>query len=285
MPPRSARPKARRRVGLNLFWRTFLLLVALLLGSTVAWFQTFRALEYEPRALQTAHQLAALVNLSRAALVYSDAITRVSLIKTMAEQEGIRILPREPSDRFQPFARGALERRMAAELEARLGQGTLVADQVNGEAGLWVGFQIEGDPYWMLIDPARVAPLGGRTWLIWLASATALSLIGAALIAGRIIQPLKGFARKSQARPQACDVGSAVGNALFLYDQRLRNENVSVQRGEMAGVQAWCDPNRLEQVSRLRLDGLWQLVPERLPEGQDDQHREGREDGGRQGPP
>lgn len=65
---------------------------------------------------------------------------------------------------------------------------------------------------------------------------------------GSIIEPLKGFARKSQARPQACDVGSAVGNALFLYDQRLRNEDVSVQRGEMAGVQAWCDPNRLEQV-------------------------------------
>ena len=38
-----------------------------------------------------------MVNLSRAALVHSDAIARVSLIKTMADQGGVRILPREPA--------------------------------------------------------------------------------------------------------------------------------------------------------------------------------------------
>ncbi|MGH8821456.1 MAG: two-component sensor histidine kinase, partial [Rhodoferax sp.] len=75
---------AERKHGLSLFWRTFFLLALLLIGSTVAWFQTFRSLEYEPRAVQTAQQIASLVNLSRAALVYSDSITRVSLIKTMA---------------------------------------------------------------------------------------------------------------------------------------------------------------------------------------------------------
>ena len=59
-----------------------------------------RALEFEPRTLQTAQQIASLVNLSRAALVHSDAIARVSLIKTMADQEGVRILPREPKDKY-----------------------------------------------------------------------------------------------------------------------------------------------------------------------------------------
>ena len=57
--------------------------------------QTLRALGLN-RALQTAQQIASLVNLSRAALVHSDGIARVSLIKTMADQEGVRILPREP---------------------------------------------------------------------------------------------------------------------------------------------------------------------------------------------
>ena len=42
-----------------------------------------------PLTLQTAQQIASLVNLSRAALVHSDAIARVSLIKTMADQEGV----------------------------------------------------------------------------------------------------------------------------------------------------------------------------------------------------
>ena len=92
--------KAGAWVALSLFWRTFFLLALLLIGSILAWLQTLRALEFEPRAVQTAQQLASLVNLSRAALIHSDAIARVSLIKTMTEQEGVRIVPREPGDTF-----------------------------------------------------------------------------------------------------------------------------------------------------------------------------------------
>src|SRR3954447_21506400 len=99
------------RVALSLFWRTFFLLSLLLIGSIVAWLQTFRALEFEPRAVQTAQQIASLVNLSRAALVHADPIARVSLIKTLADQEGVRILPREPKDRFAPLTGSALDHR------------------------------------------------------------------------------------------------------------------------------------------------------------------------------
>ena len=53
----SRRRKSRIQLGLSLFWRTFFLLVLLLVGCTVAWLQTFRALEYEPRAIQTAHKM------------------------------------------------------------------------------------------------------------------------------------------------------------------------------------------------------------------------------------
>lgn len=184
--------EARPRVGLSLFWRTFILLALLLVGSTVAWLQSFRALEYEPRVIQTSHQIASLVNLTRAALIYSDAIARVSLIKALAEQEGVRILPREPGDKFELFDKSALDERITEELAARLGPGTLVASSVNGEPGLWVGFKIEGDTYWLLMDRSRVNPLlGSRTWLIWLLVATGLSLAGAAVIARLINRPLK----------------------------------------------------------------------------------------------
>ena len=74
------------RRGLSLFWRTFFLLALLLLGSIVAWLQTLRSLEFEPRAIQTAQQLASQVNLSRAALIHADAIARTSLLKTMSDQ-------------------------------------------------------------------------------------------------------------------------------------------------------------------------------------------------------
>ena len=182
---------AERKHGLSLFWRTFFLLALLLIGSTVAWFQTFRSLEYEPRAVQTAQQIASLVNLSRAALVYSDSITRVSLIKTMAEQEGVRILPREPKDRFELFAKSALDERITEELAQRLGPTTMVASSVNGQKGLWVGFSIDGDAYWLLMDRSRVTPVDSKTWLIWLFTAGVLSLAGAAVIARLINHPLK----------------------------------------------------------------------------------------------
>jgi len=175
----------------SLFWRTFFLLALLLLGSIAAWLQTLRSLDFEPRAIQTAQQIASLVNLSRAALIHSDAINRVSLLKTMTEQEGLRIVPREPGDTFEPFDTDALGQRITQELVGRLGPGTVVANRVNQESGLWVGFVIDGDNYWMLTDRARFNTSAGRTWLIWLIAAAALSLAGAALIARLINRPLR----------------------------------------------------------------------------------------------
>ena len=176
---------------LSLFWRTFFLLALLLIGSILAWLQTLRSLEFEPRAIQTAQQIASLVNLSRAALIHSDAIARVSLIKTMTEQESVRIVPREPGDRFEPFERDALSERIALELSTRLGAGTELANSVNDEEGLWVGFTIDGDNYWMRTNRDRFNRTAGRTWVVWLITAAALSLAGAALIARLINRPLK----------------------------------------------------------------------------------------------
>ncbi|MBL0944326.1 MAG: HAMP domain-containing protein [Hydrogenophaga sp.] len=177
--------------GVSLFWRTFFFLTLLLTGCIIAWLQTFRALEYEPRALQSAQQLASLVNLSRAALVHSDAIARVSLIKTLAAEEGLRIAPREPNDTYKLYDVDALSRNVAAQLETRLGRDTVVAREVNGQPGLWIGFGIDGDQYWLLTDPSRIGPVAGTTWLIWLGTAALLSLTGAALIARLINRPLK----------------------------------------------------------------------------------------------
>jgi len=190
-PPAPRGLKVVTQLGLSLFWRTFFLLALLLIGSVLAWLQSLRALEFEPRAIQTAQQIASLVNLSRAALIHSDAINRVSLIKTMTEEEGVRIVPREPGDLYEPFDTDALGQRISLELTARLGPGTVVANSVNHTEGLWVGFTIDGDNYWMRTDRARFNRTAGSTWMIWLITAAALSLAGAALIARLINQPLK----------------------------------------------------------------------------------------------
>ena len=191
-PETSAAPlEVRPRRGVNLFWRTFFFLSLLLFGSIVAWLHTFRTLESGPRAVQTANQLASLVSLSRSALRYSDSIARTALVKTLADEEHVRIMPREPKDTFQPFVSDEFGERIAEELTNRLGSGTVVAGSVNGKKGLWIGFSIEGDSYWLQTDPSRFGPPRSSTWAIWLMTAAALSLAGAAVIARVINQPLK----------------------------------------------------------------------------------------------
>ena len=107
--PLESRPP---RVGVSLFWRTFLLLSLLLVGSIAAWLQTFRVLEFEPRAVQTAQQISSLVNLSRASLIHADAIARIGLIRTLDEQEGLRIVTRELRDRHVAFGTDDLSERI-----------------------------------------------------------------------------------------------------------------------------------------------------------------------------
>ncbi len=177
--------------GVSLFWRTFFFLAVLLLVSIVTWLQTFSSLESEPRAIQNAQQIASLVNLSQAGLRYADAIARVSLIKTLAEQEGVRISPRKSSDRFIPLGTDTLSLRISEELYKRMGSSTVVAKSVNGQPGLWVGFHIEEDAYWLQTDLERVGPARTSTWAIWLTTAALLSLAGAVFIAGLINRPLK----------------------------------------------------------------------------------------------
>ncbi len=199
---------------MRLFWRTFFFLAVLLLGSLVAWLQVFRLLESEPRAIKDAQQLASLVNLSRASLRYSDAIARISLIKTLADQEGLRITPRQPTDRFSPYPPGRLNERITYELHDRLGPGTVVAQSVNGERGLWVGFFIEEDAYWLQTDESRMGPSHKSTWALWLGTAALLSLLGAAFMAGLLNRPLKQLSlaasrlRDGQFDPSLLDEGT-----------------------------------------------------------------------------
>ena len=182
---------SRKPVALSLFWRTFFLLAILLAGGVFAWVQTLRALELEPRAVQAAQQIAGLVNLTRAALTTADGINRVTLVKTMGRGEAIRVTPREPGDRWEPYEIDRFARRVGRELRESLGPDAVVARSVNGQVGLWVGFSIERDRYWLQAEAAPVTLPTGSTWLVWIGIALVATLLGSAGIAGLINRPLK----------------------------------------------------------------------------------------------
>ncbi len=180
----------RRPLALSLFWRTFFYLAVLLTGGIVAWVQTLRALEFEPRALQTAQQIAGLVNLSRHALQQADNIQRVALLKSLGD-DAVYVVPQEPGDRELPFEVDRFSQRVSTALREHLGPGTTVARSVNGRPGLWVGFTIENDAYWLRAEDEQVSPMSSDTWFVWIGIALLATALGSVGIARLINRPLR----------------------------------------------------------------------------------------------
>ena len=182
-----------KHVALSLFWRTFFLQAILLAGGVFAWTQTFRALEFEPRAVQVAQQIASLVNLSRMSLGSTDGINRVALVKSMQNRDTMKLQPREPDDRWRAFETDRFSRAIGHELKSRVGPDTLVASEVNGIRGLWVGFSFDQDPYWLQTESARLGPIVWSTLFVWVGVAFLATVLGSVAIARLINQPLRNL--------------------------------------------------------------------------------------------
>jgi two-component system osmolarity sensor histidine kinase EnvZ len=180
----------------GLFWRTFLLVLLLLVASSAAWVQSFRLFEREPRAQQLAEQLISLVNITRSALLYSDPITRPALLAELADSQGIRIVPLERSDRVRPFSDRPVARRASERVMSTLGPRTRLAAEVNGVPGVWVSFAIDSDEYWVVIERDPLARSIGTQWIGWAVITAIASLLGAVVITRVVNLPL---ARLSQA--------------------------------------------------------------------------------------
>jgi len=180
----------------GLFWRTFLLILLLLVASSAAWVQSFRLFEREPRAQQLAEQLISIVNITRSALLYSDPITRPALLTELADSQGIRIVPLERSDQVRPFSDRPVARRASERVMSALGPRTRLAAEVNGVPGIWVSFAIDSDEYWVVIERDPLARSIGTQWIGWAVITAIASLLGAVAITRVVNLPL---ARLSQA--------------------------------------------------------------------------------------
>jgi two-component system, OmpR family, osmolarity sensor histidine kinase EnvZ len=183
----------------SLLWRTFILLAALVLATTVASFEIFRNYEIEPRARQISQNLVSIVNITRTALINSRPELRRELLSELAEREGIQVYTVEPGERLAPPAdRPVLN--LALELaRQQLGESTRFAGERDGKPGLWLSFHIDDDEYWLRIPRERVERQFALRWLGWGALALALSLLAAYVIVSRLNRPLRALARAAGA--------------------------------------------------------------------------------------
>jgi two-component system osmolarity sensor histidine kinase EnvZ len=230
----------RKTLAFSLFWRTFALLAVLLAGGVFSWVQTLRALEFEPRAVQAAQQIAGLVNLSRAALKQADGINRVALMKSLSQGVGsstaIRVAPREPGDVSEPFEVDRFTRRVSQELKSALGPDATVARSVNGQHGLWVGFSIDRDRFWLQADTAHTGPLTSGTWFVWISIAVLATLVGSVAIARLINRPLKQLSFAAS-RIREGDLDSRLDENTLTSEIREVNRGFNRMARELARVE------------------------------------------------
>ena len=196
----------------------------LLAASSAAWLQSFRLFEREPRAQQLAAQIISIVNITRSALVYSDPIVRLALLADLADNQGIRIVPLEPSDTVRPFADNPVATRAAERVVSELGPRTRLASEVNGVAGIWVSFGIDADEYWVVIERDPLARDIGTRWIGWAVIAAIASLLAAVAITRVVNRPLArlseaagelGAGRTPQPLPESGPAEIATVNSSF----------------------------------------------------------------------
>ena len=183
----------------SLLWRTFILLAALVLATTVAWFEIFRAYELEPRARQISQNFVSIVNLTRTALVTSQPERRHELLLELSEREGIQVYPSEPGERIAPPADRPLVRLVSEMVRRQLGESTRFASERDGRPGFWLSFHIDEDEYWMRVPRDRIERQIALRWLGWGALALVLSLLAAYFIVSRLNRPLRALASAASA--------------------------------------------------------------------------------------
>ncbi|MEX0638408.1 MAG: ATP-binding protein, partial [Burkholderiales bacterium] len=179
---------------MTLFWRSFLLIAALIVVSVVASFQIQQVYEREPRARELAQQAVSVVNLTRAALVNADPFLRRELLIELNEREGIRVYPVTNAEELRPPRPDGRLERVAARVRAQLGPETRFAAARDGMRGFWVSFFIDEDEFWVMLPRERFEPELGLGWLGWGALLLALALLGASLIAATLSRPLRALA-------------------------------------------------------------------------------------------
>ena len=243
----------------SLFWRTFLLLVALLAAAVLAWVQIFFWAEREPRSQQVARQIGVIVTLTRAALVSARPEARREVLREISDVERIEVHLAESADVLVPPPSSAGFARIRDLVSVQLGEKTRFAAVRNGVPGFWVSFFIEEDEFWLRLTRERVDYNMPQRLLIWGALAALAALLAAWFIAGRLSKPLNELAGAATAigrgeRPTPVNAGGAreVQQVVRAFNQMV--DDLERQDRDRALVLAGISHDLRTPLARMRLE-------------------------------
>src|SRR5690606_41549917 len=91
---------------ISLFWRTFMLLVGLVIASLALLLGVMRWLDRAPAEQRLAWEIASVANLTRSALISSQPERRLMLLRELARDEGVRVLPLESRSEERRVGKG-----------------------------------------------------------------------------------------------------------------------------------------------------------------------------------
>jgi two-component system osmolarity sensor histidine kinase EnvZ len=226
--------------------------------SVLAWIQIFRFYEREPRGVQIAQQVAAIVNLTRAALMSSRPEARAFLMREISASERIEIYPAEASEKLEPPPDLPGIARIEDLIREKTGADTRIAFRRNGMEGMWVSFRIEEDDYWIRLRRDRLAPPVPLQWFGWGALAVVMALIGAYLLVRRITRPLRALTHAAHAVgrgavPAALPEKGASEMAAVARAFNQMAHDLKVQEQNRALILAGISHDLRTPLSRLRL--------------------------------
>ncbi|MFT3804115.1 MAG: ATP-binding protein [Burkholderiaceae bacterium] len=183
----------------SLFWRSFLLIAPMIAINALMTLQLLRQFDQSPPEQQLAWEIASVVNLTRTALVNTPAERRQLLLRELANEEGVRILPLEDKDVIEPLRESepdeaALAAAVEARLQTLLGPTTRLAGKVDGQAGLWVSFDIDDDPYWLIMNRERFDRQVGPNWALIALIGLAISILVALFVSNLVNRPMARLA-------------------------------------------------------------------------------------------
>ncbi len=192
----------RRRIAshfrLGLFGSTFAVLTALMVISLIVWLQVFFSVEEGPRAQQIAQRVATAVSITRSALIYTAPEMRPALLLDLATKENLRVHAMHDSDVRAPLPPKRYWSRVANQIRERLGMQTQISWAVNEMPGIWISFEIDDKPYWLVFDQELLRATSRVEWLGWGATALFLAVVGAMFSTRLVNRPLAELIRTAR---------------------------------------------------------------------------------------